>query len=59
MCRKCNGTGGVNTEHSWGISFDPCPNRACRRDGNEAIDEAIEILEGKLREMEEKRRISA
>ncbi|WP_036574801.1 hypothetical protein [Oceanobacillus picturae] len=59
MCRTCNGTGGINKEHSWGIQFTPCPNRACRRDGNEVIDEAVSILEEKLREMEEKRRISA
>jgi len=26
MCNLCNGTGGLNIEHSWGIHFAPCPN---------------------------------
>ncbi|WP_156520684.1 hypothetical protein [Oceanobacillus sp. Castelsardo] len=29
MCKTCNGTGGINTEHSWGITFHPCPDSHC------------------------------
>lgn len=31
MC-ACNGTGGIHTEHSWGISFAPCPDTDCKHD---------------------------
>ncbi|MFD2628807.1 hypothetical protein [Oceanobacillus kapialis] len=59
MCKTCNGTGGINIAHSWGVSFHPCPDTNCNRNKDDVLGEAIEILEGKLREMEEKRRLSA
>lgn len=31
MC-ACNGTGGIHTEHKWGISFAPCPDTNCKHD---------------------------
>lgn len=31
MC-LCNGTGGIQTVHGWGIQFDPCPDSNCEFD---------------------------
>ena len=35
MC-LCNGTGGVQIEHTWGIEFHPCPDSNCKFDRNES-----------------------
>lgn len=29
MCKTCNGTGGINIEHTWGWESHPCPNSDC------------------------------
>lgn len=29
MCSLCNGSGGVNKQHSWGAEFIPCPGPSC------------------------------
>lgn len=31
MC-LCNGSGGINKQHSWGIEFIPCPDTNCTFD---------------------------
>lgn len=31
MC-ACNGTGGIQVEHSWGMSFHSCPDTNCSFD---------------------------
>ena len=31
MC-ACGGTGGIQTEHTWGITFHPCPDTNCEFD---------------------------
>lgn len=48
MCNLCNGTGGINIEHSWGIHFAPCPNTNCDFDEEKAWKETQEII-NKLR----------
>lgn len=35
MC-ICNGTGGINIYHSWGVEFAPCPDTDCQFDRQEA-----------------------
>ncbi len=49
MCKTCNGTGGINIDHGWHISFNPCPDTNCDFVPD---DSAIRILEAKLAEME-------
>lgn len=34
MC-ACNGTGGIQIEHTWGITFHPCPDTNCTFDKEE------------------------
>lgn len=34
MC-ACNGTGGIQIEHSWGVQFHPCPDSNCQFDRTE------------------------
>lgn len=35
MC-ICNGTGGINIYHSWGVEFAPCPDTNCTFDREES-----------------------
>lgn len=44
MCQICNGTGGINIEHSWGVHFAPCPNSNCDYDREKAIQELDEEI---------------
>lgn len=39
MCKTCNGTGGLNIEHSWGLQSFPCPDSNCDFDNEKAIRE--------------------
>ncbi len=45
MCKTCNGTGGINTEHSWGFSFHPCPDSHCDFDREKAWRETQATME--------------
>lgn len=53
MCKTCNGTGGINIDHGWYVSFNPCPDRHC-----DFVPDNSDI-ERLLAELEEKERVSA
>ena len=51
MC-LCNGTGGIQIGHSWGLEFKPCPDTDCQFDKDRADREYQAFLQ-RLAEFED------
>lgn len=56
MC-LCNGTGGINKYHDWGIKFIPCPDSNCTFDREKSWQDFLEWQERFLRECEQDKAI--
>lgn len=54
QCKTCNGTGGINIEHSWGISYHPCPDSHCNFDREKAWKETELAMKRLLESLEER-----
>lgn len=44
MCELCEGTGGVNIIHSWGVEYLPCNHPKCDYDRKKDIQESEAII---------------
>jgi hypothetical protein len=50
MCNTCNGTGGIHTEHSWGLQIQPCPSTNCNVN-DRLREESIAYVQHMLKEL--------
>lgn len=51
MCKTCNGTGGINIEHSWGIEFHPCPSTNCDYDREKEVKKMLQYIDYRTAKM--------
>ena len=59
MCKTCNGQGGLEIEHKWGIQFKPCPDSHCDFDREEAWKKTQQSIKDKLNELDALEKVSA
>lgn len=58
MCELCEGTGGVNIIHSWGVEYLPCNHPKCDYDREHAIQETEIIIKRMKQEIYERLDVS-